>query len=116
MQFKLPELGEGVYEGEAVRWLVEPGDAVKPGQTVLEVLTDKATMEVPVPFAGVIDQLLVNAGDKIEIGQPILEYQDKAGAASKATSKEEPETKAKAEHHAKEKPEQEAKAKPEPES
>ena len=62
MEFKLPELGEGVYEGEAVRWLVKEGDAVKPGQTLLEVMTDKATMEVPAPFAGVIDKLLVEAG------------------------------------------------------
>lgn len=80
MDFKLPELGEGVYEGEAVRWLVKPGDTVKPGQTLLEVLTDKATMEVPAPFAGVIEKLLVNAGDKLEIGQAILQYQEKAGA------------------------------------
>ena len=88
MQFKLPELGEGVYEGEAVRWLVKEGDAVKPGQGLLEVLTDKATMEVPAPFNGVIDKLLVEAGDKLEIGQAILEYQDKAGAGAKASSKD----------------------------
>jgi 2-oxoisovalerate dehydrogenase E2 component (dihydrolipoyl transacylase) len=117
MQFKLPELGEGVYEGEAVRWLVQPGDAVKPGQTVLEVLTDKATMEVPVPFAGVIDKLLVNAGDKLEIGQPILEYQDKGGkAAPKSESESKPEAKAKPEQEAKAKPEPPAKEKPERES
>lgn len=88
MQFKLPELGEGVYEGEAVRWLVQAGESVKPGQTLLEVLTDKATMEVPAPFAGVIDKLLVNAGDRLKIGQAILEYQDKAGASPKAAAKE----------------------------
>ncbi len=85
MEFKLPELGEGVYEGEAVRWLVNPGDAVKPGQTLLEVLTDKATMEVPAPFAGVIEKLLVEAGAKLSIGQPILQYQEKT-----ATAKPEP--------------------------
>src|SRR5882672_4105137 len=95
MEFKLPELGEGVYEGEAVRWLVKEGDAVKPGQTLLEVLTDKATMEVPAPFAGVIDKLLVSAGDKIEIGQPILEYQEKAGVPARAASKQEKESKPK---------------------
>ena len=47
MDFELPELGEGVYEAEAVRRLVREGETVKPGQTLLEVLTDKATMEVP---------------------------------------------------------------------
>src|SRR5262249_32962941 len=111
MQFKLPELGEGVYEGEVVRWLVEPGASVKAGQTVVEVLTDKATMEVPVPFSGVVDQLLVNPGDKIEIGQAILEYQERG--AAKTAGKQEPETKAKAEPRPKEEkqePEDEDKA------
>src|SRR5262245_37145626 len=80
MDFNLPELGEGVYEAEAVRWLVKSGDTIKPGQTLLEVLTDKATMEVPAPFAGVIQELLVEAGAKLTIGQPILRYEDKKGA------------------------------------
>ena len=84
MEFKLPELGEGVYEAEAVRWLIKAGDAVKPGQSMLEVLTDKATMEVPAPFAGTIQKLLVEAGDKLTIGQPILDYEEK-GASSKAS-------------------------------
>ena len=83
MDFKLPELGEGVYEAEAVRWLVKPGDAVKPGQPLLEVLTDKATMEVPSPFAGVIDALAIEAGQKLAIGQAILSYN--GGAAKTAT-------------------------------
>src|SRR5213079_3057967 len=87
MEFKLPELGEGVYEAEAVRWLVAPGDAVKPGQALLEVLTDKATMEVPAPFAGTIDKLLVESGQKLAIGQAILQYQEK-GAAKPAPKEE----------------------------
>ena len=57
MDFALPELGEGVYEAELVRWLVQPGDTVRRGQPLLEVLTDKATMEVPSPFAGKITAL-----------------------------------------------------------
>ena len=44
MDFALPELGEGLYEAELIRWLVEPGDTVKRGQPLLEVMTDKATM------------------------------------------------------------------------
>src|SRR5436309_935411 len=52
MDFQLPELGEGVYEAELTSWLVKPGDAVKRGQNLMEVMTDKATMEVPAPFAG----------------------------------------------------------------
>lgn len=77
MEFQLPELGEGVYEAEMVRWLVQPGDVVKPGQTLLEALTDKATMEVPAPFAGVIQKLLVESGQKLAIGQTVLTYDDK---------------------------------------
>ncbi len=83
MEFRLPELGEGVYEAEMVRWLVNAGDTVKPGQTLLEVLTDKATMEVPaLAFAGTIDRLLVEPGQKLAIGQPILSYDNKAPASS----------------------------------
>jgi 2-oxoisovalerate dehydrogenase E2 component (dihydrolipoyl transacylase) len=94
MEFKLPELGEGVYEAEAVRWLVKEGEAVKPGQTLLEVLTDKATMEVPAPFAGVIQSLLVEPGQKVTIGQAILQYGEKPGAAVKPTAKVESKPKA----------------------
>src|SRR5262245_34555567 len=84
MDFPLPELGEGVYEAETVRWLVKTGDVVKPGQTLLEVLTDKATMEVPAPFGGVIQKLLVQPGQKVTIGQSILQYEGKAPAAKSA--------------------------------
>jgi pyruvate dehydrogenase E2 component (dihydrolipoamide acetyltransferase)/2-oxoisovalerate dehydrogenase E2 component (dihydrolipoyl transacylase) len=69
-----------------VRWLISAGDAVKPGQSMLEVLTDKATMEVPAPFAGTVTKLLVEAGDKLTIGQAILDYEEK-GASTKAPLK-----------------------------
>ncbi|MCC2680176.1 MAG: pyruvate dehydrogenase, partial [Pseudobdellovibrio sp.] len=49
MDVKLPELGEGVTEGELVKWTVKVGDTVKPDQTVAEIMTDKATVEVPSP-------------------------------------------------------------------
>lgn len=82
MDFPLPELGEGVYEAETVRWLVKPGDAVRPGQGLLEVLTDKATMEVPAPFAGTIERLNLGEGQKVKIGESILRYRPEAQAAS----------------------------------
>src|SRR5262245_34970548 len=82
MDFPLPELGEGVYEAEMTRWLVKAGDVVKPGQALLEVLTDKATMEVPAPFAGKITALNVQPGDKLTIGQPILAYEGKGGTSA----------------------------------
>lgn len=90
MDFNLPELGEGVYEAEMVRWLVAEGTQVKPGQTMLEVLTDKATMEVPAPFAGTIRALKVKEGDKLKIGQAILSYEP-LGAESRQAA-ETPET------------------------
>jgi pyruvate dehydrogenase E2 component (dihydrolipoamide acetyltransferase)/2-oxoisovalerate dehydrogenase E2 component (dihydrolipoyl transacylase) len=75
MDFALPELGEGVYEAEAIRWLVKPGDVVKRGQPLLEVMTDKATMEVPAPFAGTITELKAEPGARLNVGQAILAYQ-----------------------------------------
>jgi 2-oxoisovalerate dehydrogenase E2 component (dihydrolipoyl transacylase) len=74
MEFSLPAIGEGVYEAELVRWLVAPGDAVKSGQVLLEVLTDKATMEVPSPFAGIIASLVGEPGQTLKVGQVILTY------------------------------------------
>src|SRR5262245_36960377 len=75
MDFRLPELGEGVYEAEMTRWLVNVGDRVAPGHGLLEVLTDKATMEVPSPFAGVISTLGAKPGQVLKIGQVVLGYE-----------------------------------------
>src|SRR5258708_2272335 len=75
MEFRLPEIGEGLYEAEVSRWLVKPGDAVRPGQGLLEVLTDKATMEVPAPFAGTIGALRVEPGQQIKVGEVVLTYE-----------------------------------------
>jgi 2-oxoisovalerate dehydrogenase E2 component (dihydrolipoyl transacylase) len=85
MEFALPTIGEGVYEAELVRWLVAPGDAVKPGQPLLEVMTDKATMEVPAPFAGTVESLSGEPGQTLKIGQPILRYSPAGHAAVKET-------------------------------
>jgi pyruvate dehydrogenase E2 component (dihydrolipoamide acetyltransferase)/2-oxoisovalerate dehydrogenase E2 component (dihydrolipoyl transacylase) len=83
MEFKLPELGEGVYEAEMVSWLVKVGDSVKRGQSLMEVMTDKATMEVPSPFAGKITALKAEPGKQIKVGEMILSYSP-AGAAEEA--------------------------------
>ncbi len=74
MEFSLPELGEGVYEAELVRWLAKPGDVVKRGQSLLEVMTDKATMEVPAPFAGTINSIAGEVGQRLKVGEAILTY------------------------------------------
>ncbi len=75
MDFAVPELGEGVYEAEMLKWLVKVGDTVKRGQPLLEVMTDKATMEIPSPFAGKITSLDVSEGVRIKVGQSILKYE-----------------------------------------
>src|SRR5438067_8605533 len=80
MDFQLPELGEGVYEAELVAWLVKPGDVVKRGQPLLEVLTDKATMEVPSPFAGKITDLRGEPGAQVKVGDLVLSYEGDDGA------------------------------------
>jgi 2-oxoisovalerate dehydrogenase E2 component (dihydrolipoyl transacylase) len=75
VQFTLPEIGEGVYEAEMVAWLVKVGDTIKRGQNLLEVMTDKATMEVPSPFIGAITELKVEPGQKIKVGDVLLTYE-----------------------------------------
>jgi 2-oxoisovalerate dehydrogenase E2 component (dihydrolipoyl transacylase) len=90
MDFVLPELGEGVYEAELVRWLVKPGDKVKRGQSLMEVMTDKATMEVPSPFSGTVSALQAESGDQLKIGDIVLTYSGAAETAApspKATKK-----------------------------
>lgn len=69
---KLPDVGEGVTEGELVRWLVKIGDAVKADQPVVELMTDKATVEVPSPFAGTVKELKYKEGDVVPIESVLL--------------------------------------------
>ncbi len=69
---KMPELGEGVTEGELVQWLVSKGDPIKTDQTVAEVMTDKAVMEIPSPVEGVVADFCAQKGDSIPVGQPLL--------------------------------------------
>jgi pyruvate dehydrogenase E2 component (dihydrolipoamide acetyltransferase)/2-oxoisovalerate dehydrogenase E2 component (dihydrolipoyl transacylase) len=88
MDFSLPELGEGVYEAELVRWLVKPGDSVKRGQPLLEVITDKATMEVPSPFAGTVSALKAEPGSQVKVGDVILAYEGSAAARAPARKEE----------------------------
>lgn len=81
MEFRLPEIGEGLYEAEVSRWLVKPGDAVRPGQGLLEVLTDKASMEVPAPFTGTIQELRAETGKQIKVGEIVLTYEGRNATA-----------------------------------
>ena len=70
--FILPDLGEGLTEAELVRWLVSPGDTVEIDQPVVEVESAKAVVELPSPFAGVVEKLHAEAGQTVHAGQPLL--------------------------------------------
>lgn len=82
----LPELGEGVTEGELVKWLVKPGDKVTQDQAIAEMMTDKATVEVPSPTAGTVIELKAKEGDVIGVGQVLITLEAGAGGASVAAA------------------------------
>ncbi len=69
MEFRLPELGEGVNEGELVKWRVKEGESVRDDQPLCEVMTDKATIEIPSPFSGKIVQLVAKEGEIVKVHQ-----------------------------------------------
>lgn len=71
VEIKLPDLGEGIAEGEVVAWHVKVGDTVTENQPLLDILTDKAAIEVPAPQAGVVQQLLAQPGELIPVGQVV---------------------------------------------
>src|SRR6056300_1141942 len=67
-EFKLPDIGEGVVEGEIVEWMVAVGDVVKEDDPILSVMTDKATVEIPAPCDGTVTSMVGEAGDIIPVG------------------------------------------------
>ncbi len=79
--FVIPELGENVAGGDVVRVMVKPGDALRKDQPVLELETDKATIEVPSSVEGDVKELKVKPGDKVKVGQLVLTV-DADGKAS----------------------------------
>ena len=71
-EFKLPDLGEGVREGEIARWLVEVGQEVAEDDPLVEIQTDKTTVEIPSPAAGKVAQILVDEGELVPVGTPLV--------------------------------------------
>src|SRR5262245_49324601 len=86
VEFKLPDIGEGLTEGEVTKWLVKEGESVAADQPMVEVLTDKATVEIPAPRAGVIQKILVPDGTKVPVGTVIVVIDDKAGGGAPASA------------------------------
>src|SRR5438093_8105951 len=72
LEFRFPDVGEGIHEGEIVHWLVKEGDSVRPDQPLVEVETDKAVVEIPAPRAGTILRVAVGEGQKIQVGEVLV--------------------------------------------
>ena len=79
-QFRFPDVGEGITEGEIVRWLVKEGDEVKADETLAEIETDKAVVEMPSPYAGTVLKLHFKDKDLIKVGQVLVTIGEKGEA------------------------------------
>src|SRR5437867_12790421 len=79
---KLPDIGEGVAEGEIVRWLVRVGDRVREDQPLVEVMTDKANVEIPSPRTGVIAALHAQEGEVVKVGATLVSIVADGGPAA----------------------------------
>ena len=93
--FKLPDLGEGIHEGEVLAVLVSAGDSVKEGDPILEVETDKAAVEIPSPFTATVAEIMVKPGSVVRVGDVLMTFEN--GAAGKPAEKEKAPEKAVAE-------------------
>ena len=90
--FILPDLGEGVHEAEIISWKVKPGDRVEEHQTLAEMETDKALVEVPSPWSGVIEKLHGKEGGIVAVGSVLVSYEADNGEVATDPRIEEPKT------------------------
>ncbi len=81
-EFKLPDIGEGVSEGEIVNWLVKVGDGIKEDQDLVEVMTDKATVTIGSPKSGKVAELKGEVGDVVPVGQVLVVFDVEAGGSA----------------------------------
>ena len=81
-EFKLPDLGEGLTEGEIARWLVAEGQEIAEDDPLVEIQTDKTTVEIPSPAAGVVSRILAAEGDVVPVGSVIVVIGNGAAAAA----------------------------------
>jgi len=87
IEFKLPELGENIEQGDLVRLMVAPGASVSAGQAVMELETDKAVVEVPSSVSGTVQEIRVKEGEKVKVGQVIFTVENGAGTKPAGESK-----------------------------
>src|SRR5262245_47427114 len=83
-ELKLPDLGEGLTEGEVARWLVAEGDEVAEDDPLLEIETDKTTVEIPSPYAGRVARILVGAGEVVPVGTVLVAIEGAEDAGTPA--------------------------------
>src|SRR5213592_2355128 len=83
-EFKLPDIGEGVHEGEVVKWFVKEGDPIRENDPVVEVMTDKVTVQIPSPVTGKVLQLRAREGEVVKVGATLVVFGD-AGEAAPAS-------------------------------
>ena len=81
-RFILPDVGEGLTEAEIISWHVRPGEQVAVNQTIVEIETAKAAVELPSPWAGTVTELLVEAGQTVDVGTPIIAVDTGEGGAA----------------------------------
>src|SRR5215210_1040360 len=81
-EFRLPDLGEGVREGEIARWLVEVGQEISEDDPLVEIQTDKTTVEIPSPAGGKVGRLLVSEGEVVPVGTPLVVIGGEDGASA----------------------------------
>src|SRR5438445_9314587 len=80
-EFRLPDIGEGVVEGEVVKWLVKEGDPLRLDQPMVEIMTDKATVEIPAPRAGRVGKRMFAEGQLCPVGKVLITIELVEGAA-----------------------------------
>jgi pyruvate dehydrogenase E2 component (dihydrolipoamide acetyltransferase) len=86
IEFKLPELGENIDQGDLVRLMISPGATITEGQPVMELETDKAVVEVPSSVSGTVKEIRVKEGEKVKVGQVIFTVENGAGGVARAPS------------------------------
>jgi len=92
VELRLPDIGEGIAEGEILKWLVKVGERVKEEQPLVEVMTDKVNVQIPSPWTGTVTQILAREGESVKVGQVILVID--AGSAEQPAGSKPAETKA----------------------
>ncbi|HLW83638.1 MAG TPA: dihydrolipoyllysine-residue acetyltransferase [Candidatus Sulfotelmatobacter sp.] len=86
IEFKLPELGENIEQGDLVRLMITPGTPINAGESVMELETDKAVVEVPSSVTGIVQEIRVKEGDKIKVGQVVFTVENGTAAKPSAAS------------------------------